>query len=59
MRGHSTFLSLEVTGSNFHFEKLILPAVFRKEDEKARAKAGGAGLCEEVDLTGIMGKEGV
>lgn len=30
------FLSVRVTGSDLHFEKLILTAVFCKDDEKRR-----------------------
>lgn len=49
------FLSLKVTGSDLHFRKIMLTAVFSKDDEKAKPSQGDQD-CMEVDLTVIMGK---
>lgn len=56
MGGHRRFLSLEVIRPDLQFKKIILTAVFSKDDEKVRAKAKRAGFYKEVDLALIMGK---
>lgn len=47
---------MEVIRPDLHFKKIILTAVFSKDDEKVRAKAKRAGFYKEVDLVVIMGK---
>ena len=47
---------MEVIRPDLHFKKIILTAVFSKDDEKVRAKAERAGYYKEVDLAVIMGK---
>lgn len=47
---------MEVIRPDLHFKKIILTAVFSKDDEKVRAKAERAEFYKEVDLAVIMGK---